>query len=512
MRIESYWTATTTQPRYPAYAGDGETDVAVIGGGIAGICTAYELARAGRQVTLLEADRILWGTTGHTTAKLTALHGFTYHTLSSSLGEQAASRYAQSQLDAIGHVRATVDALGIDCDLETRAAYSYVANGEDLDQVRQEVAAAATAGLSAELVTDTGLPFRVAGAVRVPDQAQFHPRRYLLGLAKELTRLGGQIYQGSRVVQLDPGSPCRLTTENGATLSAGHVVVATGFPVLDRLSVFSRLVPRRELVVAAPIDPDADPDGMYLTYGERTRSVRTAPYGDGRRLLIVTGEVFRPGTADTNERFEILERWVRERFGVPAVAYRWAAQDIGTTDRVPYVGGFPRGEGRIWLATGFNGWGMTNGVMAGRLLAALIADGAVPDWAKLYDPRRRHPTVEAGALLKAGTAVAGHLVGDRLSAGEASDVTALEPGHGTVVVLDGELCAVHRDDAGGLHAVSATCTHMGCVVGFNPAERTWDCPCHGSRFGVDGELLGGPAVEPLATRENKLMAVDRASS
>ncbi len=502
--------ASTDQPDFPAYTGESATDVAVVGGGIAGICTAWELSRAGRQVTLLEADRVLAGTTGHTTAKLTALHGMPYAALRSGLGERAAARYAASQQHAIARVRGVAGELGIDCDLETRAAYSYVTDEQEIDRVRQEVAAAGAAGLPAEFVTDTALPYPVAGAVRVADQAQFHPRRYLLALTADLVRRGARLHQRSRVVALEEGTPCRLRTSSGATLSAEHVVIVTGYPVLDRLSVFTRLSPRRELVVAAAVDPRvdpaADPDGMYLTQAEGTRSVRTAPYPGGRRLLIVTGEVFRPGEVDTEARFDRLTGWVRDRFGVTAVDYRWAAQDTSTTDQVPYVGAFPGGDGRVWVATGFNAWGMSNGVMAGELLTALITGAAPPDWAPLYDPRRLHPTVEAVPLVQTGAAVADHLVRDRWPVEDPSRIGSLAPGEGAVVDVDGELCAVARDAEGELHAVSAVCTHLGCVVGFNPAERTWDCPCHGSRFGVDGEVRGAPAVTPLGDRRDILRA------
>ncbi len=500
MTVESYWMASTEQPRHPALTGDITADVAVVGGGIAGVCAAWELARAGRRVVLIEADRILSSVTGHTTAKLTALHGFTYAKLRSSLGKQAAAWYARSQQDAIAHVAATADELGIECELESRAAYSYVVSDDHRDLAREEATAAREAGLVAEFVTDVGLPYPVSGAVRAPDQAQFHPRKFLLGLADDLVRRGGQIVETTRVTGLDGSGPCRLPTEQGATVTAEHVVIATGFPVIDRTSIFTRLSPKRELVVAGAIPAEADPDGMFITYQGGTRSVRTAPYREGQRLLIVTGEAFTPSTVSTAERFTKLTDWARQHFPVISIDYRWAAQDFATTDHAPYVGRFPHGHGRVWVATGFGGWGMSNGVMSGRLLAALIAGQDVPEWAKLYDPHRLHPIAEAPQLMKTGLGVAKHYVRDRLRPSQGSSVADIKPGHGAVVRVDGELCAVYRDDSGALQAVSAICAHRGCTVGFNDAERTWDCPCHGSRYAVDGAVLNGPTVRPLPTR------------
>ena len=496
---ESYWIASSPTTSYPALTGDITVDVAVIGGGIAGICTAWELSRTGRSVALLEADRIVTGTTGYTTAKLTALHGLIYARLRSSFNDEVAGLYARSQTDAIEHLAATVHDLGIDCDFERRPAFTYVEASEQVDLIRDEVAAAQAAGLAASLVTDTGLPFPVAAAIRIEDQAQFHPRRYLLALAHDLTRRGGQIYERSRVVGLDEDDPCRLTTDPGHTVTATDVVVTTHFPIFDRALLFTRLSPHRELVVAAPIRHGADPGGMYLTPENNTRSARTAPYGaDGQRLLIVTGESFAPGSSDVPGRYERLESWMRERFDTDTPTYRWAAQDNDSADNTPYIGPLHVGAKHTYVATGFGGWGMSNGVMAGQLLTALI-EGEQPACARIYDPRRLHATVAAGPVLKGAIAVAKHLVGDRLLPGGHADSPADIPtGGGAIIRINGQRCAVHRDHSGELHAVSAICTHLGCVLAFNDAETSWDCPCHGSRFSPDGAILEGPANRPLS--------------
>jgi glycine/D-amino acid oxidase-like deaminating enzyme/nitrite reductase/ring-hydroxylating ferredoxin subunit len=499
---ESYWMDSTPSTAHPPVTGDVEVDVAVIGGGIAGICTAWELARAGRQVAVLEADRIVAGTTGYTTAKLTAQHGLIYDRLRSAFNAETARRYAASQVDAIDRVVAVVAELGIDCDLERLPAYTYVTAAGQVEQIRSEVDAAAAAGLPASLVTDTGLPFEVAAAIRVDDQAQFHPRRYLLALAEDLTRHGGRIFERTRITGLDEGEPCRLTTESGATVTAGDVVIATHYPIFDRAALFTRLVPRRELVVAAPIAAEDDPGGMYVTTEDNTRSVRTAPYRNGQRLLIITGEHFKPGADGVDERWRRLTRWTLDHFDTDGLAYHWAAQDNTTTDTMPYVGRFHPGADHVWVATGFNAWGMSNGVMAGRLLAALVSGETLP-WADVYDPRRVHPTVEAGTFLKANVTVAGHFIGDRLRPSHLDSPDDVPAGIGAVIRIAGQRCAVYRDNDGDLHSVSATCTHLGCTVAFNDAEQSWDCPCHGSRFDPDGAVLQGPATKPLPPRPLK---------
>ncbi|MFH0519408.1 FAD-dependent oxidoreductase [Streptomyces sp. M41] len=502
----SYWMETAPPGDLaPPPDGDLTVEVAVVGAGIAGLSTAWELTRRGHSVAVLEADRVAAGVTGHTTAKVSAQHTLIYDRLRRTRGKDGARLFAASQTDAIRHAAETADALGIECDWEETAAYTYVEDGDRTDELRAEAAAAREAGLAAEYVTDTDLPFPVAGAVRVEGQAQFHPRKYLLGLVEDLRRLGGRIHEHTRVVALSEGDPCVLTTEDGVKVSARSVVVATHYPIFDRALLFTRLSARRELVVAAPIAATAAPVGMYITPEQNTRSVRTAPHEDGKRLLILTGEHFTPGAGgDVEAHFEALSSWAGERFGDLDLTHRWATQDTDPTDSVPLIGPMHPGSRHTYVATGFGGWGMASGIMAGRLLCDRITRRENP-WSELYDPRRVATVVREGMdFVKHQAEVARHFVGDRLPhlPGPAStSVDDIEPGDGAVVHVSGKRCAVHRDEDGKLHAVSAKCTHLGCLVSFNRAERAWECPCHGSRFDPDGRVVQGPAVRPLEQRD-----------
>ncbi|MDQ0792547.1 FAD-dependent oxidoreductase [Streptomyces sp. B1I3] len=501
---ESFWMDSTDSAPHAPLSEDIEVDVAVVGGGIAGLSTAWELARAGRTVAVLEADRIAAGVSGYTTAKVSALHSLVYDRLQETRGPEGARLYATSQQDAVERVAGIVDELHIACDFERVSAYSYAVTPSSADKLRAETHAAIEAGLPVTYGTETELPFPVGGALRLDGQAQFHPRRYLLALADDLLRRGGRIFERSRVTGLSEGAPCRVTTEAGRTVTAGDVVVATHYPVFDRALLFARLSPRRELVVAAPIAADLAPKGMYITEDEGKRSVRSTPLDESRRLLIVTGESFTPGTGNVSESFLRLDAWMHERFPVEATAYRWAAQDNDPTDTVPLVGPLHAGARHTYVATGFGGWGMTGGVLSGRLLTALITGGTLP-WAGLYDPRRLKSTLrEAPALLSQQLDVAKHFAGDRLRTAHVDTVEEVAPGTGAVVRLKGRRCAVYRDPEGAASVVSARCTHLGCLVAFNEAETAWECPCHGSRFGVDGAVLQGPAVRPLERMDEVL--------
>lgn len=505
---ESYWMLSATCDTFPPLAPDSETvvDTAVVGAGIAGLSVAWELARAGQSVVVLESDRIAAGVTGHTAGKLSALHGFVYAPLRETHGPEAAALYARSQLDAVEHAVEVAELLGVGGELERRPSYTFVESDEHSDQMRAEAEAAREAGLAASYVTETGLPFPVSAAVRLEDQVQFHPRRYLLALAEDLRRCGGRIHERTRVVGLDQGEPCRLTTENGASVLARDVVLATHYPVFDRALMFSRLTPRRELVIAATLPEDADPGGMYITPERHTRSVHTAPYPfDGaERLLVVTGEKFIPGTAgigSVNARYERLAAWTYERFPAARLIHRWATQDNETTDLLPYIGRFHPAAQHSYVATGFGGWGMSSGILAGRLLAAHITGAQPPAWAELYDPVRLHAR-ETPALLRRQSTVARHFVGDRFSSSYVDSPDEIAPGAGAIVRIRGRRCAVHRTAEGEIMALSARCTHLGCLVRFNDAEGAWECPCHGSRFAVDGSVIQGPATRPLESRDD----------
>jgi glycine/D-amino acid oxidase-like deaminating enzyme/nitrite reductase/ring-hydroxylating ferredoxin subunit len=497
-RPTSVWMDTAPRTTYPPLGGSLEVDVCVVGGGILGLLCADLLKRDGQTVAVLEADRVATGVTGYTTAKVTVLHGLVYDQVRSRFGEQSARHYAQANEAGLALIAERVAEEAIDCDFRHRPALTYAEDAADLDALRKEVDAAQAAGLDAELVGVADLPWEVAGAVRLDDQAEFHPRRFLLAIADAVHGGGSHVFERTRVTGVDDGDPCHVRTDGGPEVTAGAVVIATHYPTLDRGLFFARLAAERSYAIGVRAR-GRPPYGMFLSTESPSHSVRATPY-DGGELLIVGGESHKTGTSDPVERYAALEAWARERFDVASVEYRWSAQDAMPADGIPYVGKLSPIARRVWTASGFKKWGITNGAAAAIMLSDAILERENP-WAATFDSNRFKPVAAAPALLKEGLSVGAHFFGDRLSPPDARSLEQLAPGEGGIVKVDGEKVAAFRDDAGVVHAVSPICTHLYCRVGFNAAERSWDCPCHGSRFATDGTVIQGPAVSPLERKE-----------
>ena len=486
-----------TGPATPAFErldGQVEAEVAVLGGGIVGITTALMLQERGVDVALVEADRLVHGVTGYTTAKVSSQHGMIYADLRSKFGEEGARTYGQANQVALEWIARRVADDGIDCDFRRRDSYAYLSARSSDSSAQREVQAATEAGLPASLEASAPLPYPTGAAVRFTDQAEFHVRKYLLALVEQFTAQGGRVYEHSRAVEVDSDERC-LVKAPGGQVHADRVVVATHYPFLDRSLAFARVHPQRSYALLCRTRDDA-PLGMFISADSPTRSIRSVPM-DGEELLLVGGEGHKTGTGgDTRERYEALEKFAREHWDVTSVEYRWSAQDNTTVDTVPYVGRLTPREKKVFMATGFAKWGMTGGTAAAMLLADLCT-GRENAWASFFDPNRFKPMASASKLIEENSQAGFRMVRDRLVNRGGRPLEDLAPGEGDIVRHRGQKVAGYRDEDGSLIAVSTRCTHLGCQVNFNSAERSWDCPCHGSRFAPDGAVLEGPAVHGL---------------
>ncbi|MGT2462845.1 FAD-dependent oxidoreductase [Sinomonas atrocyanea] len=490
----SLWLGTAPTTGYPALAGDVEADVAVVGGGIAGLTAALELRRRGFTVVLLEAARVGTGVTGNTTGKVTSLHRLAYTGLAAAHGPDAARAHGEANEAAIEHIAATVQAEGIDCGFRRVANYTWAEGEEALARVRAEAGLARELGLPASYTTDVPLPFPVRGAVRFDRQAQIHAVQYLQGLARALDGDGCAVFEQSPVRSIRDGAPALVETEGGR-VRARDVVVATNLPIGDsgRFAALCRL--HRSYIVASPAAGPSG-DATFISADEPMRSLLGTRV-DGTDNVLVGGEGHPvPGGGASGERFGRLAAYARERLGAGEPAYRWSTQDCMPSDGLPFAGLIAPGARHVHVITGLRKWGLTNGTAAALVVADALSGNRSP-WAGLFDSLRDAPPVPRRAAVQAEE---GRTAEARSLRPSAATIPRLDPGQGTVLDLDGEPAAVYADGTGALHALSAACTHLGCTVEFNPDQGTWDCPCHGSRFSLEGAPVRGPATRPLGRR------------
>jgi glycine/D-amino acid oxidase-like deaminating enzyme len=458
-RTSSLWAASLEGDTYPALNADRSVDVAVVGAGITGMLVATLVAREGATVLVLDRHDVGGVATRNTTAKISALQGTVYTEIRRHRGDQVASAYAAAQLHAVRGIRALVSELDIACGLTQATAFTYATEPECVGDARAEFDAALAAGLPVEWTTDTDLPFPIEGAVALAGQSHFDPGAFCRALA---ARLGpAHVVERTAVQDVDEdGTGVTITTDGGHRVRAAHIVLATQSPFVDPALLANRCTPAQSYCIAARLAGTV-PAGMYLSCDRSVRSLRPATIaGDTVAVIGGAGHHMGEEVADSS-RWATLRSWAIEHFGEVEVTHRWATHDLTPTDHVPFIGRLAPSAQRRWVATGFAKWGMTNGYVAAHLISEAIA-GRDVGWAGAFDATRIASSVNR-ELVSAGKTAVKHLVGDRI---------------------------IRRD--------APRCTHQGCVLSPDEALGTWDCPCHGSRFDADGQVVQGPANKPLA--------------
>lgn len=496
----SLWHDTASIPARPSLQGHLTADVCVVGAGIAGLSVAYHMAQAGKRVVVLEMDQIGSGETGRTTAHLSNAIDDRYVTLEKAVGAGNARLAAESHTAAIDAIERIVRAEDIDCDFARVDGWLFCAEGDSADLLMEELEAAHRAGLTG-VTLESSVPARGwngGPALRFPAQGRIHALRYLAGLARGIERAGGTIHCGSRVEKVEGGSPATVTTMHGATVSASDVVVCTNGSIADLMVTHIKQAPYRSFVVAFRVPKGSVPDSLYWDTGDPYHYVRLQPLDATSDALIVGGEDHKTAHEDDGgDRFARLERWARERWPSSGERlYQWSGQVLEPHDYLAFIGRNPDGAEHVWMSSGDSGMGMTHGTIAGLLLGDLL-QGKEHRWARLYDPKRLtlHHT-ELATMAKENADVAKQFA-DWVTPGQVDDVTSIPAGEGRVIRRGLHKIAAYRDESGTVHERSAVCTHLKCIVDWNSAEKSWDCPCHGSRFSGTGKVIAGPATADL---------------
>jgi glycine/D-amino acid oxidase-like deaminating enzyme/nitrite reductase/ring-hydroxylating ferredoxin subunit len=491
----SLWCETTPSTSYPELTEDIVTEVAIVGAGITGITCALLLKNEGMKVTVVDSNRIAMGTTSHSTAKITTQHGIIYDKLITTLGFERTQQYADANKSAMELIRRNVKEYNIDCSLEKQDAYIYSNKQKYVSQLDKEVSAAKSLGIDAEYLTSIPLPIDVLCAERFPDQAQFHPRRYLLALAEKIPGDGSNIFENTRIMDLQQeGNNTILLTAENKRITAKYVFLASHFPCYDKGGMyFTRLYPMRSYVVAALLK-EPYPGGMYITAETPGMSIRHQLLDD-KDAVLFGGESHQTGQGeDTREHYKKIFKYAADHFTVKKILYHWSTQDYETPDSLPYAGLLTSSTPNVFMASGFREWGFTNGTASAMIIRDLIIKGSSP-WQEAYNPQRFTPAASSALFIQENLDVAKNLIKGKLKSGEAHP--SISPGEGKIIDLDGNRAGAYKDENGKLYVVDITCTHLGCELSWNAAEKTWDCPCHGSRFSYDGTIIEGPAVHQL---------------
>jgi glycine/D-amino acid oxidase-like deaminating enzyme/nitrite reductase/ring-hydroxylating ferredoxin subunit len=493
---KSVWLSETALPTYPKLTNDLQTDVAVVGAGITGITTAYLLAEKGLKVVLVDAGQLANGTTGHTTAKITAQHDLVYDEFIAHFGEEKTRLYYEANYAALNFIKKMVVNHAIPCQFKEEDAYIYTVEEANVGKIAAESKAYEKLGIPGGYLEQAPLPFQTRAAIVMNKQAQFDPIPFLKHLTQAFIQLGGQIYEQTTVVGVEKGTPATLKTSEGFQITSSFVVSSSHFPFNDRSGFyFARLHAEKSYALAAKTAISLA-GGMYINADTPARSLRTVKVNE-EELLLIGGESHKTGQGVcTFQYYEALRQFGVEQFKLQEVMYHWSAQDLLTLDKLPYIGREVSDQPNMLIATGFKKWGMTTSVAAAMLNSSIITGEKSP-YEELFSPSRFHADPMIKTFITSNANIAGHLIAGKFDIVH-RQAEELQNDEGAVVRVNGKRAGAYRDASGELHVVDTTCTHMGCEVEWNEAERSWDCPCHGSRFSYTGSVIEGPAKQPLS--------------
>ncbi|UOE47928.1 FAD-dependent oxidoreductase [Mucilaginibacter sp. SMC90] len=469
-------------------------DCLIVGGGITGLTAALLLQQAGKKVVLAEARNSGFGTTGGTSAHINTFADTTYPEAESAFGEDGAQLFADAIKEGFGLISSNIKTLKIDCDFESRPGYIYAENEDEVKQLDEIYKGAVKVGVAVSYTEDVPTPVPFQKALVWDGQAQFHPLKYLQGLQMAFLAAGGIIRENTLITGIETADGIHIATSDTDDIRAKAVIYATHMPPNINLFNFE-CAPYRSYVMAVKLKSGKYPDALIYDTQEPYHYVRTHVVND-EELLLAGGLDHKTGHEDPEKAFTDLEKYIRKYYNVSSIKYRWSSQYYVPVDGLPYIGQMPMAADGIFCATGYNGNGMMLGSIAARILSDLVLNKE-NKYEKLFSPSRIKPMDSFSEFVKENADVAYHFVADRVGIHETDSLKRLQPGTGKVVEIDGEKIAAYRDDDGVIHALSPVCTHAACVVNWNGAEKSWDCPCHGARYDIRGHVLTGPATKGL---------------
>lgn len=496
--MSSYWiNSTENLGNFNEIDGNYQADVCIIGAGICGLSTGYYLSKLGLKVIIVDKDNIGMKTSGNTTAKITFQHNLIYDYLINTFSYDLALKYLESNKKAIKNIKQIIDEENIDCDFEYQDNFVYTTKPEELTKILNEVKALNSLNEDAEFVTKCDLPFKIAGAIKTKNQAQFHPRKYMLGLAKAIKSYGGLIFTNSLATDVKKDIDEYTTYVNNYTINSKYVVLASHYPFINFPGIYF-LKMYQSTSYAIAIDTHKKTfDGMYINIKEPIYSFKTAIYNN-KKLVIMTGGDHKTGfNPDSNNGYAPIEKTAHTLFPNCDILYKWDTRDCITLDKIPYIGEFSNLMPNIYVATGFNKWGMTSSNVAANIIKDKIL-GRENKYAFVYEATRVSPVKNRVELGNMVSQVFKSFVTNRIKI-PSDTLLSIDKNNGGIIKVNGTNVGIYRDSNGNVYAVNPTCTHLGCLLTWNNLDKTWDCPCHGSRFDYTGKNIYDPAFKNLDT-------------
>lgn len=502
MEMKSIWREFSNKTNYPKLDENKKTEVCIIGAGITGIITAYELMKKGKNVILLDRDKCISGVTADTTAKITSQHGLIYDYLKKEFGENGAKQYLYANEDAIKRIKQIIDENGIECDFEYKDSYIYTNDEIELEKIKKEVKTVNELGLEVEYCISTTLPFKVLGAIRFKNQAQFNVMKYLQEILKILEKNNVQIYEQTKIVDVKKDEDeYNVIAENNNYIKSKYVVIATHYPIINFPGFhFFKMYQDRSYVIAGETK-NRLPEGMYISSDNPVISFRTIK-NENNNLLAIGGADHKTGDNTTflDENYEQLEKYAKNLYPDFNVKYKWSTQDCVSLDNVPYIGEFSHLLPNVYMATGFKKWGMTTSHVSAKIITDKII-GNEYEYEEIFSSLRFNPIKNYKELGNIVKQVAYSLVINKTKIPK-EKFEDIANDDGGIIEYEGKKVGIYKDINGEIYLIEPYCTHLGCQLTWNNLEKTWDCPCHGSRFNYRGEVLNEPAVEDLPRENN----------
>ena len=473
------------------------TEVCIVGAGITGITTAYYLVEKGYKVVVIEKEDIANGVTGYTTAKVTSEHGLIYHYLLEQYGLEFAKKYFEANESAIKNIKRIIDKNKIECDFEFKDSYVYTSKESELPKIKEEAKALKKINAKASETNEVSLPFKILDAIKFENQAQFNPLKYIKGLTEHILEKGGKIYTNTLCIDIKKEDEDYVVYAN-KKIHAKYVVLACQYPFLKIPGLYFAKMYQSSSYVIGVDTKDSLPNGMYISVESPIYSFRTAKIND-KEILLLGGAGHKTGEKTSyEESYGALEKRAKNLYPNSEILYKWSTRDAVTLDKIPYIGEYSMLMPNVYIATGFNKWGMTSSNVAANIIVDKI-DGVRNEYEEVFRATRVHPVVNKDEVKNMVVESTKSLVGGRFKK-EKLKIEDIELDSGGIVDVDGEKVGVYIDENGEKYFIKPVCTHLGCILEWNDADKTWDCPCHGSRFSLDGELIKGPAITSLTKK------------